>query len=195
MRSKIISTINSTRKRQRNHGAKQRNISVNEILNEEVVTLTTQQQTISSSSSHATNQTNITTDANETSSRDQSADQTQEKSDAPPTKSEVWDYATKLSNNKAKCHNCNREISCQDHSTSGLRRHLRRCANVLKFAPVSHPSRNGINRDVKKKLNELVYRCIIEDGRSFGDLRKPGMAHLLHGILPGNGEQIASRKK
>lgn len=195
MRSKRTSTISSTRKRQRNHGSKQKNISVDEILNEEVVTLTTQQQTISSSSLHSANQTNITTDANETSSRDQSVDQTQEKSDAPPTKSEVWDYATKLSNNKAKCHNCNREISCKDHSTTGLRRHLRRCANVLKFAPVSHPSRNGINRDVKKKLNELAYRCIIEDGRGFGDLRKPGIARLLHEILPGNGEKTASREK
>ncbi|CAF4343832.1 unnamed protein product, partial [Adineta steineri] len=37
----------------------------------------------------------------------------------------------------------------------------------------------------QKKLNELVYQCVIQDGRNFGDLRKPGMIRLLNEIVPG----------
>ncbi len=48
-------------------------------------------------------------------------------------KSELWDYATKLHNDKAKCHKCNREISYKDDSTTGLRRHLQRCSNMSKL--------------------------------------------------------------
>jgi hypothetical protein len=46
-------------------------------------------------------------------------------------------------------------------------------------------SNKFVSEDMKKKLNELVYECIVEDGRTFGDLRKPGMTRFLEKILPG----------
>ena len=39
--------------------------------------------------------------------------------------------------------------------------------------------------EAKRKFHELVYKCIVQDGRTFGDLRKPGMRRLLDEILPG----------
>ena len=38
---------------------------------------------------------------------------------------------------------------------------------------------------MKQRLNALVYKCIIEDGRTFDDLRKPGISHLLEEIVSG----------
>ena len=90
-----------------------------------------------------------------------------------------------LPNGKAQCHNCHRQISCKDHNTSGVRRHLYRCMRISKFASISNYFKTSVSNDMKEQLNELVYKCIIEDGRSFGDLRKPGMARLFEKILPG----------
>jgi hypothetical protein len=188
MHSKTIPKVNSRKKRKTINGSKDQVEHLDDILNEKLVTVTTRQQSIRSSlSSNSRNTVTITTNVDETSDQAQSTDQTQENTDTLPMKSEVWDYATKLHNGKVKCHKCNREISCKDHSTTGLRRHLQRCLNISKFISNAHRSSNStINNDMKKKLNELVYKCIIEDGRSFGDLRKPGMARFIEEILPGN---------
>jgi len=111
--------------------------------------------------------------------------------DAVVPKSSVWDYAVKLPNGKGKCLKCNREFSCKGHSTTGLRKHLHRCLNLSVFAPDTgrKNARNGneksMSAEVKRKFHELVYKCIVQDGRSFGDLRKTGMARLLEEILPG----------
>ena len=106
--------------------------------------------------------------------------------DKLPATSEVWKYATKLSNGRAQCHNCDKQISCKDHNTSGIRRHLYRCMRISKFAPVNSVTfEKSIGNDMRQKLSELVYKCIIEDGRCFGVLRKPGITRLFKGILPG----------
>ena len=188
MRSKTTSAVNSKSKRKTTKGSKIQIQDLDEILNEEIVTTTRRQrQPIRSpSSSHSKNKTTTTTNTNETASQAQPIDQTQPETVASPMKSVVWRYATKLQNGKAKCHNCNREIACKDHSTTGLHRHLHRCINISKFTSSSGNSfKSSVRNDVKKKLNELVFKCIIEDGRSFGDLRKPGITRLLDQILPG----------
>jgi hypothetical protein len=176
------------KKRKTTNGSKDQVEHLDDILNEEVVTVTTRRQSIQSSlSSNSKNTATITTNVDETSNQAQSTNHTQENTDALPMKSEVWDHATKLHNGKAKCHKCNREISYKDHPTTGLRQHLQRCLNISKFiSSARHSSKSTINNDVKKKLNELVYKCIIEDGRSFGDLRKPGMSRFIEEIIPGN---------
>ena len=42
----------------------------------------------------------------------------------------VWSYALKLSHDKAQCKKCERIISCEDHSTSGISKHLASCSNL-----------------------------------------------------------------
>lgn len=37
----------------------------------------------------------------------------------------------------------------------------------------------------KKKLKELALNCILEDGRSFDDLRKSGIMKLFNGLMEG----------
>jgi hypothetical protein len=111
-----------------------------------------------------------------------------------PTRSLVWDYATKMDNEKAKCHKCQRDIGCKGHSTSGLRRHLYSCLGLQQFKTGN--GRSGIRKRTKlsatvvQKFNSLVFDCIIKDGRSFGDLRKPGLARLLSEMLPGRREKV-----
>ncbi|CAF3328630.1 unnamed protein product [Rotaria socialis] len=160
---------------------------VEDNFDEQTTKRTTQQQSVQSSSSSRPKTTSaITTDTDESENQDELTGDKQDDSDGDTLKSEVWNYATKLNNGKAKCNNCNREISCKDHSTTGLRRHLFRCIKIPSF--MSH--RNGsttssIGHDLKRRLNELVYKCIIEDGRTFGDLRNPGIIRLLEDIIPG----------
>lgn len=114
--------------------------------------------------------------------------------DPVPSKSKVWDYAIKLSDQQARCLNCNSIVACKGHSTTGLRRHLRRCLNLSIFASSPSNSRNrsakekSISPEVKRKIDMLVYQGIIKDGRSFGDLRKPGMMHLFKQLQPGKHE-------
>lgn len=40
-------------------------------------------------------------------------------------------------------------------------------------------------REIKKELDDAVLNCIIEDGRSFNDFRKPGMKKFLKLAIPG----------
>ena len=79
----------------------------------------------------------------------------------------------------------------RDHlsGTTGLGRHLYSCLGLQQFKTGN--GRSGIRKRTKlsatvvRKFNSLVYDCIIKDGRSFGDLRKPGLARLLSEMLPG----------
>ncbi|CAF2018076.1 unnamed protein product [Rotaria magnacalcarata] len=129
---------------------------------------------------------NISIDTDE-SNQDESTDDEQEERNLNTLKSEVWQYATRLNNGKAKCNKCDREISCKDHSTTGIRRHLYHCMKIPSFTRhINASSTSSIGRDMTQRLNELVYKCIIEDGRTFGDFRKPGISHLLEQIVPGN---------
>ena len=106
-------------------------------LDEQTGKCTTQQQSFRSSLSPHPNiasTINITTDTDESVDQDESNDDEKEDSDFNTLKSEVWRYATKLHNGKVKCNKCDREISCKDYSTTGLRRHLCCCLKLPSFA-------------------------------------------------------------
>ena len=47
---------------------------------------------------------------------------------------------------------------------------------------------NDLSPDKQKRLRELALNCILEDGRSFNDLTKPGIAKLFDGLLEGMSE-------
>jgi hypothetical protein len=44
---------------------------------------------------------------------------------------------------------------------------------------------NKLSPDQKRKLHQLAVNAIIEDGRSFNDLNKPGITKLFNGLLDG----------
>ncbi|CAF1489878.1 unnamed protein product [Adineta steineri] len=189
MPSTTISKSNAKTKRKTPTKSKYQAQHLDDMLNEEVVTRTTQtrsQSIPSSSTSNSTNTTTATTNINEIQVEDLSTDNIPEPDEHITMKSEVWDYATKMPNGKAKCNKCKKDYSCKDHNTSSLRRHLNQCLNTSKFSSNENKtSTKKIDNERKKKLNELVYQCVIQDGRNFGDLRKPGMIRLLNEIVPG----------
>jgi hypothetical protein len=146
----------------------------------------------SSSATQSTIEFRVPTNTNDSATTmDTSRPNDQDPSDAEVPKSAVWDYAVKLPDGQAKCLRCNRQVSCKGHSTTGLRRHLHRCLNSSLFAPTTGGTnsrgskRLSMTDDAKRKFHELIYKCIVQDGRTFGDMRKPGMRRLLEGILPG----------
>ena len=99
----------------------------------------------------------------------------------------VWTFATKLPNERCQCNACGKVLSRKNYSTSGIRKHLSQCIKINEFLPSKvNKSKNvhALGPDKIKELNELVYECIIRDGRSFNDLRKPGIRKLLKHILP-----------
>lgn len=42
-----------------------------------------------------------------------------------------------------------------------------------------------LTKERKKELDQIAFNCIIEDGRSFGDLWKPGILKFIKAIVPG----------
>ena len=186
MHSKPVSKAKSKKKHKTDNKSINQSQNLTDILNEEVITVANRQQPIpSQASSSSNNRAASTTSNSETFNQLPSQNDLQDAVNIV-SKSDVWKYAKKLTNDKAKCNNCNKEISCKDHSTSGLRRHLNSCIHGVKFiSSTKNTTKITISNDMKKKLHELVYQCIIRDGRSFGDLRKPGMARLLEEIAPG----------
>lgn len=44
---------------------------------------------------------------------------------------------------------------------------------------------NKLSIDQRKKLHQLAVNAIIEDGRSFNDLNKPGITKLFDSLLDG----------
>ena len=105
--------------------------------------------------------------------------------DDDTNQSSVWSYASKLSNGKAQCNKCKRILSCKDHSTSSVRKHLVMCANLHQFTSTQRKRSSLITPEKLKYYRQLVIKCIIMDGRGFSDLRKPGMANFLQEVLPG----------
>lgn len=97
----------------------------------------------------------------------------------------VWSYASKIKDNQAQCNKCKKVLSCKDSSTTGIRKHLVSCAKLTQFTRVVKRNRSTINPEEKRRLNALATQCIIRDGRTFGDLRKPGIAKFINELLPG----------
>jgi hypothetical protein len=65
----------------------------------------------------------------------------------------------------------------KDYSTNSLRRHSACCQKLSIFTSnkKSRTSSSTISAEMKQKLGNLVYNCLIQDGRSFGDFQKPGI--------------------
>ncbi|CAF1600995.1 unnamed protein product, partial [Didymodactylos carnosus] len=101
-------------------------------------------------------------------------------------KSNVWQHATRINSQQANCNKCDKIISTSYGSTGTLRAHLAKQHEMIAFnkplAELKKP--HSIATDEKQKLYILAMKCIMEDGRSFNDLHKPGMAKLLNAIRP-----------
>ncbi|CAF1421677.1 unnamed protein product [Rotaria sordida] len=104
--------------------------------------------------------------------------------------SSVWKYATKIDPEKARCDICKIEISRKGQSTSGVRRHLRTVHKLKEFEEKTIKTTkknimiNNLSPDKKQKLHVLALNAIVEDGRSFNDLNKPGIIKLFNGFRP-----------
>ncbi len=100
----------------------------------------------------------------------------------------LWHYMTKQEHKKAKCNICNRILSRNNGATSGLRKHLFQIHNIESFGVISKNSRSksyAIPTEEKQKLDSLLINCIVQDGRSFDDMRRPGMLKVFNHMAPG----------
>ena len=83
------------------------------------------------------------------------------------------------------------ELSRKGQSTSGLRRHFRLVHKLKEFqekvikTTKKDSMFDNLSGDEKRKLHSLALNAIIEDGRSFNDLNKPGIKKLFDGLLQG----------
>ena len=103
-------------------------------------------------------------------------------------RSHVWEYMEKEQGDKAKCKLCAAMLSRKNCGTTGLRKHLLQVHKLHQFAMCptrKRPKTNQISVERKKQLDSLAIRCIIEDGRSFGDMRRPGLLKVFNGLVPG----------
>jgi hypothetical protein len=95
---------------------------------------------------------------------------------------------TKQENEKAKCNKCNTILSRQNGATSGLRKHLFQVHKIESFGVTSERSRSksySISSEEKKKLDSLLIKCIVQDGRGFDDMRRPGILKVFSHLAPG----------
>lgn len=103
--------------------------------------------------------------------------------------SNIWDYMTKQIDHKAKCNVCNTVLSRKNGATSGLRKHLFQVHKIDSFKIDNFESSRSkpkkISIDEKKKIDSLLINCIVQDGRSFDDMRRPGMLKVLKYLAPG----------
>ena len=96
---------------------------------------------------------------------------------------------TKQENEKAKCNKCNAILSRKNGATSGLRKHLFQVHKLDSFSiDVSQnpqPKLYHISTEEKKKIDSLLINCIVQDGLSFDDMKRPGMLKVLTYLAPG----------
>jgi hypothetical protein len=100
----------------------------------------------------------------------------------------VWEYMKKDAEDKARCNLCAAILSRKNCGTTGLRKHLLQVHQLQQFAVCStrkRPMAKRVSVERKKQLDSLVIRCIIEDGRSFGDMRRPGLLKVFNNLIPG----------
>jgi hypothetical protein len=102
--------------------------------------------------------------------------------------SKLWDCMTKQENEKAKCNICGVILSRKNGATTGLRKHLYQVHKLKPFGITSPKSRSKsyhLSIDEKKKLDSLIIRCVIEDGRSFSDMRQSGILKVFNHLVQG----------
>lgn len=129
---------------------------------------------IHTNDSTSTNQMDID-DANELTSNDNN-------------NKDLWHYMTKQQNEKAKCEMCDVVLSRKNGSTTGLRKHLHQVHKLERFGIVSKKSRlkcKQLSNEEKKSLDALVIQCVLEDGRSFSDMRQSGILKVFNRLVDG----------
>jgi BED zinc finger len=94
----------------------------------------------------------------------------------------------KQENEKAKCKICSKLLSRRNGGTTGLRKHLHQVHQIQSFKAKNKTLRSNlcqISPEQKKKLDSLVVKSIVQDGRGFDDMRRPGIAKMINYLLPG----------
>lgn len=102
--------------------------------------------------------------------------------------SSVWDHMTKTGNDKATCNICDAVLSRKNSGTTGLRKHLNSIHQIKSISIYPTKKRRKPHQlpvEKKKILDSLIVKCIIEDGRSFGDLRRSGVLKVFNHLIPG----------
>ena len=83
------------------------------------------------------------------------------------------------------------ELSRKGQSTSSLRRHLRLVHQLKEFDEKTIKAKQKdhltteLSIDAKRKIHALALNAIIQDGRSFNDLNKPGIIKLFNSLSAG----------
>ena len=102
-------------------------------------------------------------------------------------RSNLWKFMKKLNNEKAKCNICSRILSRQNGATSGLRKHLSHIHKIEPFSTsLAHNQLKSyqLSTEEKKKLDSLIIKCIVQDGRGFDDMRRPGILEVFNRLSP-----------
>lgn len=101
-------------------------------------------------------------------------------------KSTVWQYAKKISPVQAQCNICKSYIGTNRSGTTTLRKHLihkHKINHLILVSSTSKPT-SSFQKDKKIHLDHLANLAIFEDGRTFGDLRRPGLRKFLSEAIP-----------
>jgi len=103
--------------------------------------------------------------------------------------STLWHYLKKEDNEKARCTKCGKILSRKNGATSGLRKHLFQVHKIESFGITHENSRSkpaAFSAEEKKKIDSILINCIVQDGRSFDDMRRPGMLKVFNHLAPGS---------
>lgn len=142
--------------------------------------------TASRISAHIT--TDFTTGADEVDAMDQENLGNHQFQSVGKRLSSVWEHMRKQDNDKASCNICGALLSRKNGGTTGLRKHLHQVHALNRYSTSSMVKASRTIKfpsDRKSKLDALAVECVIEDGRSFGDLRRPGLLRIFNQLAPG----------
>lgn len=113
------------------------------------------------------------------------------------TRSNVWKYFERVSDIpplKATCLLCGAQLLTPNYATTSLKRHLYQRHCLEEFGSTGSTRETvavaNISKSVKAKLDALALDAIIQDGRTFGDLQKPGIHKLLEKMQPGMNQTV-----
>ena len=107
----------------------------------------------------------------------------------------VWKYAHRDCDNPgwAVCKLCPtfplpKRLSVKDGTTSALRKHLINVHKKEELEPVAKKSQRSISNilpNERDRLHQLLIDAVVVDGRTFSDIRKPGISRFLDEVIPG----------
>ena len=131
---------------------------------------------------------NISSEKNPGSGINSKSESTKRKENEIDRTSDVWNYMKKQGNDKATCNICGITLCRKNGNTTGLRKHLNqvhRLAGLPNSSCRKRRKSNHLEMETKKILDSLLINCIIEDGRSFSDMCRPGVLRIFNHFVPG----------